>query len=932
MPVTSTPLRWIAVLAALLAPAAAAARTLTLEASRVHDAEMELRGVRVRVAETGDAVSLELAAESVAVPRLGLSGSLEWRCALRRDAAVRECAGPVELRGEHGTQHASLALRASGERVEIALGQGETSATAVIPFAANASYAISAANLPAAWLRAPLAASWPAGELRDGRFDVRAEMHADGTIDASYAIAGLALDSGDGTVGVAALDANGTARTSSVDGNLHVAVDTQLRGGTLRLGALRTVLPPTPVAANLVAAWRADGRWDIERFHWDDADALAFEANGVLEPQALAPLESLEIRLDKAVLPLAAERYAHELLAAQGLGGFVLKGELGGELALDRDGVQRIALTTASLDVDDGAGHAARGIHGGIDWSPRGARPPLALGWKSLRVAGYTVPAASARWQARDGALHLVSTLGAKLLGGRLELSRTVVHPLAVDGERLATRFDLHGIGYDSADGTLAAAGIAAEGELRVSGPNAQPRLELDARLRGGEALAGAFYVKLPPTPVGVRADASWDGRTVALRQFDWSDDGTLAFAARGTIEPAAAQPLREAQVDLREARLDAAIGRYARSWLASKGYARLEGDGRLSGALHFDADGLQRFAFDARGVGVRDGDGRFSFEGVDGGIGWDYRSATPATTLGWRAIELFRIPLGAAKASFESRRGAIVLAEPIAVDVLGGQWRLEKLSLLPRSSRGERYSGSFAVVGLDMPRISAAFGWPKFPGSLSGGIPEIVMVGDTVEFRGGLDLYVFDGHLGVSGLVLERPFGVAPSLSADVHFQNFDLEQFTSAFSLGGMSGRLFGSIEGLRLVDWSPVALDAWLRTNGGGRLSYKAVDDITSLGGGGGLSNNIQTMALKVFDTFGYSRFGLRCRLTRETCLMGGIDPLPAGDVPPDSPDDRYTIVEGSGIPRLDIVGHRRRVDWPTLVRRVQESMQGEGPIVK
>ncbi|MET0225888.1 MAG: hypothetical protein ABW187_05555 [Dokdonella sp.] len=44
------------------------------------------------------------------------------------------------------------------------------------------------------------------------------------------------------------------------------------------------------------------------------------------------------------------------------------------------------------------------------------------------------------------------------------------------------------------------------------------------------------------------------------------------------------------------------------------------------------------------------------------------------------------------------------------------------------------------------------------------------------------------------------------------------------------------------------------------------------------------------------------------------------------------DGYTIVEGSGIPRIHIVGHRRRVDWPTVVRRLRESMQGQGPIIK
>src|SRR5690606_327061 len=140
--------------------------------------------------------------------------------------------------------------------------------------------------------------------------------------------------------------------------------------------------------------------------------------------------------------------------------------------------------------------------------------------------------------------------------------------------------------------------------------------------------------------------------------------------------------------------------------------------------------------------------------------------------------------------------------------------------------------------------------------------------------------------------------------------------------------SGRLFGTINGLRLVDWSPVAFDAWLRTKGGGRMSYNAVNDLTSIGGGG-MSAGLQTMALKLFDTFGYRALGLRCRLRDQVCAMGGIEPVPAAA---DSATAGYTIVEGSGVPRITIVGHRRRVDWPTLVSRLQEATQGQGPVVE
>jgi hypothetical protein len=108
----------------------------------------------------------------------------------------------------------------------------------------------------------------------------------------------------------------------------------------------------------------------------------------------------------------------------------------------------------------------------------------------------------------------------------------------------------------------------------------------------------------------------------------------------------------------------------------------------------------------------------------------------------------------------------------------------------------------------------------------------------------------------------------------------------------------------------------------------MSYKAVNDLTALGGGGGLSANLQTMALKLFDTFGYRRLGIRCKLVAEVCAMGGIDPPGATD----SADDSYTIVEGSGLPRIEIVGHRRRVAWPTLVERLIEATRGSGPVIE
>ena len=49
------------------------------------------------------------------------------------------------------------------------------------------------------------------------------------------------------------------------------------------------------------------------------------------------------------------------------------------------------------------------------------------------------------------------------------------------------------------------------------------------------------------------------------------------------------------------------------------------------------------------------------------------------------------------------------------------------------------------------------------------------------------------------------------------------------------------------------------------------------------------------------------------------MSGLEPADGG----------YTIVDGSGLPRLQVIGHQTEVDWPTLVKRLQDAISGNGP---
>ena len=81
-----------------------------------------------------------------------------------------------------------------------------------------------------------------------------------------------------------------------------------------------------------------------------------------------------------------------------------------------------------------------------------------------------------------------------------------------------------------------------------------------------------------------------------------------------------------------------------------------------------------------------------------------------------------------------------------------------------------------------------------------------------------------------------------------------------------------------------------------------------------GGGGAAAALQSGLLEFFEEFGYSRLGLGCRLRNDLCQMSGVEAAPNG----------FYIMKGSGIPKLDIVGHNQRVDWLTFTAQVRDAL--------
>jgi len=131
---------------------------------------------------------------------------------------------------------------------------------------------------------------------------------------------------------------------------------------------------------------------------------------------------------------------------------------------------------------------------------------------------------------------------------------------------------------------------------------------------------------------------------------------------------------------------------------------------------------------------------------------------------------------------------------------------------------------------------------------------------------------------------------------------------------------------LDGLMLESWRPVAFDAEFATpvddKSRHRISQKAVDNISNIGGGG-VGGALSRSFLQFLEDFPYARLGIRCRLENGVCDMGGVEPAENG----------YYLVKGRFLPpRLDVVGFADRVNWDSLVAQIIAVTRDKNVIVE
>ncbi|NKI34410.1 hypothetical protein HFP89_04445 [Wenzhouxiangella sp. XN79A] len=539
-------------------------------------------------------------------------------------------------------------------------------------------------------------------------------------------------------------------------------------------------------------------------------------------------------------------------------------------------------------------------------------------GTEDLPDGGLALARTSDGWGLRVDGLELAAWLAAPQAPVMLQSGRMTGRASIAGG---SGQFDLRidELGFDTADGRYAGAGLRLDVEAEWDGRE----LEAGLAWRAGEVLLGPAYLPSPPVPVALALSVvprAAGGRRVLGRL---TADGLIAAGLdAGWDAPGALLRPDRASLELEIPSLGALWSLGPESIAAGAGWESLQVQGRLDGRLEWRAGQVGMLDVELAGVGIDDPSGRLSIRDLDGRL--QRRDALDRAALSFETLTLYALPFGPASLRLSGTPEALALDEPARIPLLDGALRLDRLRIERGGEGPPGLALDAALEPLSLAELTGRLGWPRFGGQLSGRFPSVRLDRETLEVAGGLDLELFDGSARIENLAIERPFGPLPALAGTLTLDRLDLAPLTAAFDFGAMQGSLSGYVRELRLLDWQPVAFDAWLYTprdsRRSRRISQRAVDQIASLGGGGAAA--LSAPLLSLFDDFGYARVGIGCRLAGNVCRMRGLEELDGGG---------YRIVEGRGLPRLDVVGFRRQVDWPVLLAQLEAATRGDGPRV-
>lgn len=594
-------------------------------------------------------------------------------------------------------------------------------------------------------------------------------------------------------------------------------------------------------------------------------------------------------------------------------------GPLAMSLALQEEGARGLRLKGEHLRLAGGAFTLSATL-GGRHW---------AFGLDAANVAGDALLRLGRDWVNVPKDFSVQGSLDASLqLAGRTDARLPTVATLGFRGKNLA---------FSNAEGSTAAENVDLDGEFELQA-TAGGGFGFTGRLAStrGEALFDNFYLKLASYPTRIDFAGFVEGNRLEISSLDLQQQGLLQASASAQVSqpknfldaPVDLDGLKidSAKLVLQELRFPAFYTSYLQTALAGGALDSLESSGRIAGTLEIRDNRPISGNLQLDDLYLRDTKGLFFIEDLRGRVSWvpDDEEPLEPSVISWDSAGTYDVRGASSSMRLVLRGRSGSLLEPVRLPVFDGAINVQELRIRDAGLPSMQVQFTGEIEPISLAEISKAFGWPALGGFVTGRIPAVEYKDDSLRFGGDLEAEIFDGIVRGSNIKLSDPLGRWPRLTADLALENLDLETITSTLEFGAITGRIEGRLDRLELFAWAPVAFDAWLRTPATDRsrklISVDAINNIANVGGtaGTGVAAAMQGGLLRFFSRYRYKQLAIRCVLEDDVCQLSG-SPI-AGN--------RYYLLEGAGLPRVDIIGNSGRIQWSELVDQIAWQIQTGG----
>ncbi len=472
-------------------------------------------------------------------------------------------------------------------------------------------------------------------------------------------------------------------------------------------------------------------------------------------------------------------------------------------------------------------------------------------------------------------------------------------------GLKTADNITFSEFSYEYSDDVIVA---ALAGKLNFELDMEQQLLNYHLQLNAGEMLFNELYVDFSGYPISITGQIK-SQTTGYLIEAELTNKQSLKLSAKASLN----NSLQWSQPSMRALIFDShhfnqhILG----SVLGIYGFGESDMSGQFEVIATSNSDFFDQWLIMFNDYYFLNEPRKIAAEALNGRVDWHQSQANDDSNLSWQGLLLAGLPVNTANIQFNFSQDQFELIGAQSFPVFNGAIQLDQLKLDELFSESIEMSLNANILPISLKLITEKMGWPIMAGSISGDIPGMVKQGQVIKFLGALDLEVFEGNMLIDNLSLERLFGVAPVIAADVKFNGFDLSLLTETFGFGLITGKLSGVVDGLRITNWKTDRLDAevfTVKTKGIKQtISQRAIDNISSLGG---IQGAISKTFLRFFDDFRYKKIKLSCKLHNSVCEIGGIK----------NQNNQFTIVEGGGIPNINIVGFVRTINWDEFISRL------------